>query len=145
MRVRGQRHNRRAREGRHNGPPLPKGVDGRTTWDFVTWQKIGTLPLAVQFLVSVDLTILLTQSVTMIRINVHGAKTHLSRYLAKLAPGETLLLCRRNVPVAEIRRLPARRVAKRPIGLAKAVFQVPRSFLEPLPEEELTAWDGLGQ
>ena len=51
-------------------------------------------------------------------------------------------MCKRNVPIAEIRRLPAQRAAKRPIGLAKAVFQVPRSFLEPLPEEELTAWDG---
>lgn len=81
----------------------------------------------------------------MIRINVHEAKTHLSRYLAKLAPGETLLVCKRNVPIAEIRRLPAQRAAKRPIGLAKAVFQVPRSFLEPLPEEELTGWDGRGR
>jgi antitoxin (DNA-binding transcriptional repressor) of toxin-antitoxin stability system len=81
----------------------------------------------------------------MIRINVHEAKTHLSRYLAKLAPGETLLVCKRNVPIAEIRRLPAQRVTKRPIGLAKEVFRVPRSFLEPLPEEELSAWDGRGR
>jgi antitoxin (DNA-binding transcriptional repressor) of toxin-antitoxin stability system len=81
----------------------------------------------------------------MIRINVHEAKTHLSRYLAKLAPGETLLVCKRNVPIAEIRRLPAQRLAKRPIGLAKGAFQMPRSFLEPLPEEELSAWDGRGR
>ena len=81
----------------------------------------------------------------MIRINVHEAKTHLSRYLAKLAPGEALLVCKRNVPIAEIRRLPAQRTAKRPIGLARAVFQVPPSFLEPLPEEELAAWTGPGR
>jgi antitoxin (DNA-binding transcriptional repressor) of toxin-antitoxin stability system len=81
----------------------------------------------------------------MIRINVHEAKTHLSRYLAKLAPGETLLVCKRNVPIAEIRRLPAQRAAKRPIGLARAVFQVPPSFLAPLPEKELAAWDGRGR
>lgn len=81
----------------------------------------------------------------MIRINVYEAKTHLSRYLAKLAPGETLLVCKRNVPIAEVRRLPAQRVAKRPIGLAKGTFQVPPSFLEPLPDEELAAWDGRGQ
>jgi antitoxin (DNA-binding transcriptional repressor) of toxin-antitoxin stability system len=81
-------------------------------------------------------------SMVMIRINVHEAKTHLSRYLAELAPGETLLVCKRNVPIAEIRRLPAQRSAKRPIGLAKDVFRVPPSFLEPLPAEELSAWDG---
>ncbi len=82
---------------------------------------------------------------TMIRINVHEAKTHLSRYLAELAPGETLLVCKRNVPIAEIRRLPAQRLAKRPIGLAKGVFQVSPSFLEPLPDQELSAWDGRGR
>jgi antitoxin (DNA-binding transcriptional repressor) of toxin-antitoxin stability system len=81
----------------------------------------------------------------MIRINVHEAKTHLSRYLAKLAPGESLLVCKRNVPIAEVRRLPAQRLAKRPIGLAKDVFHVPSSFLEPLPEEELSAWDAPGR
>ena len=49
----------------------------------------------------------------MFRINVHEAKTHLSRYLAKAPPGG-LLVCTRNVPIAEIRRLPALRAAKRP-------------------------------
>jgi antitoxin (DNA-binding transcriptional repressor) of toxin-antitoxin stability system len=87
----------------------------------------------------------LIQSMTMIRINVHEAKTDLSRYLATLAPGETRLVCKRNVPIAEIRRLPAQRLANRPIGLAKGVFQVPPSSLQPLPEEELTAWDGRGR
>jgi antitoxin (DNA-binding transcriptional repressor) of toxin-antitoxin stability system len=80
----------------------------------------------------------------MIRINVHEAKTHLSRYLAKLAPGESLLVCKRNVPIAEIRRLPVPRAAKRPIGLAKGTFQVPPAFFEALPDEELEAWDGPG-
>ena len=45
----------------------------------------------------------------MIKLNVHEAKTHLSYYLQKLKRGETILLCRRNVPIAEIRPLPARR------------------------------------
>ena len=36
----------------------------------------------------------------MIRLNIHEAKTHLSRYLARLAEGELILLCKRNVPVA---------------------------------------------
>ena len=45
----------------------------------------------------------------MIRLNVHEAKTHLSKYLAKLEKGETILLCRRNQPIAEIRPLAAKR------------------------------------
>ncbi len=78
----------------------------------------------------------------MIRVNVHDAKTHLSRYLARVAAGETILLCNRNVPVAEIRPLPPRRRTKRPIGLAKGAFEVPPAFFEPLPEADLAAWEG---
>ena len=78
----------------------------------------------------------------MIRLNIHEAKTHLSRYLAKLGRGETILLCKRNIPIAEIRPLPQRRKAKRPIGLAKGVFAVPREFFEPLPPDLIDKFSG---
>ena len=78
----------------------------------------------------------------MIRLNIHEVKTHLSRYLAKLARGETILLCKRNIPIAEIRPLPKRRKGKRPIGLAKGKFKVPPEFFEPLPAELLDAFNG---
>ena len=80
----------------------------------------------------------------MIKLNIHEAKTHLSRYLAKLAKGESIVLCNRNVPIAEIRPLPRPRTAKRPIGLAKGTFKVPRRFFEPLPDEELRLFSGEG-
>jgi prevent-host-death family protein len=79
----------------------------------------------------------------MIKLNVHQAKTHLSRYLARVVAGETIILCKRNVPVAEIRPLPKRRSTRRPIGLRKGSFTVPREFFEPLPEGELAAWIGI--
>jgi len=78
----------------------------------------------------------------MIRLNIHEAKTHLSRYLARLEAGETILLCRRNVPIAEIRPLPPTNKEPRPIGLAKGLGHVPPSFFDPLPEEELRLWEG---
>ena len=81
----------------------------------------------------------------MVKINIHEAKTHLSRYLARVAAGETILLCNRNVPVAEIRPLPVRRKTKRPVGLAKEVFTVPAQFFEPLPQEEIDAFSGDGR
>jgi len=72
----------------------------------------------------------------MIRVNLHEAKTHLSRLVDRhVARGETIVLCRRNVPVAEIRPLPRRRSTRRPIGLARGTFEVPPSFFEPLPAE----------
>ena len=78
----------------------------------------------------------------MIKLNVHEAKTHLSRYLDKLERGETILLCKRNIPIAEIRPLPKRRKTKRPIGLAKGQFTVPAEFFEPLPADIIEAFNG---
>ena len=78
----------------------------------------------------------------MIRLNIHEAKTHLSKYLNRLKKGEVIVLCRRNVPVAEIRPLPPQEKRRRPIGLAKGSFDVPPEFSEPLPEELQRAWSG---
>ena len=78
----------------------------------------------------------------MIKLNIHEAKTHLSKYLAKLKAGDRILLCKRNKPVAEITLLPEVPVRPRPIGLAKGKFTVPRSFFEPLPEELLRVFEG---
>jgi antitoxin (DNA-binding transcriptional repressor) of toxin-antitoxin stability system len=77
----------------------------------------------------------------MIKLNIHEAKTHLSAYLAKLEEGETILLCKRNVPIAEIRPLPRKPKEPRPIGLGKGEFTVPDSFFEPLPEEVLAEFE----
>ena len=78
----------------------------------------------------------------MIRLNIHEAKTHLSRYLANLEEGDVILLCRRNVPVAEIRPLPRTPPAKRPIGFLRGKFSVPPSFLEPLSDDVLESFEG---
>jgi antitoxin (DNA-binding transcriptional repressor) of toxin-antitoxin stability system len=78
----------------------------------------------------------------MIKLNVHEAKTHLSRYLERLAQGETIVLCKRNIPIAEIRPLPRQCNSKRPIGLAKGKFKVPRRFFELLPSELVDAFHG---
>lgn len=78
----------------------------------------------------------------MIKLNIHEAKTHLSKYLSKLKEGEHILLCKRNQPIAEITPLPKVLARPRPIGLAKGRFTVPRSFFEPLPEELLRTFEG---
>jgi antitoxin (DNA-binding transcriptional repressor) of toxin-antitoxin stability system len=78
----------------------------------------------------------------MIKLNIHEAKTHLSRYLERLARGESIILCKRNVPIAEIRPLPAHRKAKRPLGLAKGKFKLSRKFFKPLPPDILESFHG---
>jgi len=80
----------------------------------------------------------------MIKVNVHAAKTHLSKYLARVAAGETVVLCNRNVPVAELRPVPRRGTTRRPVGLARGKFEVSPAFFEPLSDAELDAWSGKG-
>ena len=74
----------------------------------------------------------------MTKLNIHEAKTHLSEYLENIARGETILLCKRNKPIAEIRPIRAERLEPRPVGLAKGQFSVPAEFFEPLPDEILS-------
>ena len=80
----------------------------------------------------------------MFRINIHDAKTNLSKYLPRIEAGETILVCRRNVPIAELRPIVARRAAPRRIGLFKGKFTLPESFFDPLPEDEQALWEGAG-
>lgn len=80
----------------------------------------------------------------MIKLNIHDAKTHLSRYLERLAKGEVIVLCKRNTPIAEIRGLPPERQEPRPFGLAKGKVTVLAGFDDPLPEELLDAFAGRG-
>ncbi|MGH2427945.1 MAG: type II toxin-antitoxin system Phd/YefM family antitoxin [Candidatus Limnocylindria bacterium] len=81
----------------------------------------------------------------MIRLNIHEAKTHLSRYLAELERGETIILCKRNVPIAEIRPLPRAGQGRRPIGLMAGRITVLQSFFDPLPDGQLDAFEGRGE
>ena len=80
----------------------------------------------------------------MIRVNVAEAKAHLSRYLERVERGETVVLCRRNVPVAEIRALPKPARELRPVGIDRGMT-VPAAFFEPLPDEVLAAFEGGGE
>lgn len=73
----------------------------------------------------------------MTKLNIHEAKTHLSRYLRKVQEGETLLLCKNGIPIAQITPLPKiLQPKKRPMGLAKGKIKIPASFFEPLTDED---------
>jgi antitoxin (DNA-binding transcriptional repressor) of toxin-antitoxin stability system len=78
------------------------------------------------------------------RLNMHDAKTHLSRHLAAMKGDDRLIICNRNQPVAEVRLLPRAAERDRPVGVAKGEFTVPRTFFEPLPEDVLKAFEGQG-
>ena len=71
----------------------------------------------------------------MIRANIHDVKVHLSEYLGHVVRGERVVICKRNMPVAEIRAIPLRSKSFRPVGLAKQQFEVPKEFFAPLPDD----------
>jgi prevent-host-death family protein len=75
------------------------------------------------------------------KVNVYEAKTHLSALIDRVAEGESIMICRRNVPTAELRPLPKPRRTRRPIGLVPG-FKIPASFFEPLPDEVIDAFEG---
>jgi antitoxin (DNA-binding transcriptional repressor) of toxin-antitoxin stability system len=76
------------------------------------------------------------------RINVHDAKTHLSRYLERVERGEVFTICRNNVPVAELRAVPSQRATRRRLGLHKGQVRIGPDFFEPLDDADLGSWSG---
>jgi antitoxin (DNA-binding transcriptional repressor) of toxin-antitoxin stability system len=80
--------------------------------------------------------------VVMLKVNVAQAKAKLSAYLASVAGGETVVICSRNVPVAELRAITHPAHKRRPIGLCKGQFRIPPAFFERLPDDIVAAFRG---
>jgi antitoxin (DNA-binding transcriptional repressor) of toxin-antitoxin stability system len=78
----------------------------------------------------------------MIKLNVHEAKTHLSAYLTRMEAGERIILCRRNVPIAEIRPLSVSPAKPRQLGVGAGTARLSPGFFDPLPEELLKQFEG---
>lgn len=74
-------------------------------------------------------------------VNVHEAKTHLSRLLARVEAGEDVVIARNGHPLARLVAIP--RARPRVPGRFAGQGQAPDSaFFNPLPEEELALWSG---
>ena len=76
----------------------------------------------------------------MVTVNVHEAKTHLSRLLKQVEAGEEVIIARNGKPVALL--TPLKRSGKRKPGSMKGLIDIDERFFEPLPPEELAAWAG---
>ena len=75
--------------------------------------------------------------------NIHEAKTHLSRYLNRVEAGETIVLCRYNRPIAEVRPIAAKASRqKRRFGIDEGKFGIPPEFFEPLPDDLMRYFTG---
>ena len=70
-------------------------------------------------------------------VNVYEAKTYLSKLLARAHTGEEIIIAKAGKPYAKL--VPLSPVKERVPGIAKGA--VTDSIFEPLPEDELKAWD----
>ncbi len=76
----------------------------------------------------------------MFTVNVHEAKTQLSRLLARVEAGEDVVIARRGEPVARLVCCHPRR--NRQADILKGKIVIPDSFFDSLPEDELAVWEG---
>ena len=68
-------------------------------------------------------------------VNIHEAKTHLSKLLDRVALGEEVVIAKAGTPVAKLIPVTSK-AKKRVLGTAKGDFVVPEDFNDPDPEIE---------
>ena len=75
-----------------------------------------------------------------LQVNIHEAKTHLSRLLARVAGGEEIIIAKAGKPIARlvpVEEPPPRRTP----GSAKGRVLLSSDFDAPLPDSILDAFD----
>jgi antitoxin (DNA-binding transcriptional repressor) of toxin-antitoxin stability system len=82
----------------------------------------------------------------MIQATIFEAKTNLSSLVKQAQKGEVVVITagRKKAPVARLVAVHA--TEKKRLGVLETPgFVLPDSFFEPLPEDELRAWEGDGE
>jgi prevent-host-death family protein len=73
-------------------------------------------------------------------VNIHEAKTHLSRLIERTAEGETIIIAKAGKPKVMLTPVPS--PAPRRPGRFSGEIVMADDFDEPLPGEVLKAWEG---
>jgi prevent-host-death family protein len=74
-------------------------------------------------------------------INIHEAKTHLSRLVDEVSAGEEIVIAKAGKPLARL--IPfQRRSGRRKLGALAGRFSVPDNFDAPLPPDVLDDFEG---
>lgn len=74
-------------------------------------------------------------------VNVHEAKTHLSRLLDRVAAGQEIIIAKAGRPVARLVPLLGSANGDRVMGRDKGVVWLADDFDAPLPDEVLTEFE----
>jgi prevent-host-death family protein len=74
-------------------------------------------------------------------VNIHEAKTHLSRLVDKVAAGAEIIIAKAGKPMARLAPISAPARKKR-LGLLKGKIRVPDDFNAPLDDDTMAAFEG---
>ena len=82
----------------------------------------------------------------MLQLNINEVKTHLSATLSKVEQGETVIICKRNKPIAQLKPIPQNSpIRQRRAGYGRKKypdFKLPENFNDPLPDDVLAYFTG---
>lgn len=73
-------------------------------------------------------------------INIHEAKTHLSRLVERAAAGAEIVIAKNGVPRAKLVRLGKARPLK--LGVMKGKIRYPEDIDAPLPDDIVALFEG---
>jgi prevent-host-death family protein len=73
-------------------------------------------------------------------VNIHEAKTQLSKLVAEVEAGGDVILARAGKPVARLVRFATTAAPERRFGAMRGRAATSDAFFEPLPEDEIAAW-----
>jgi len=74
-------------------------------------------------------------------VNIHEAKTHLSRLVDEVAAGAEVIIAKAGKPMARLSPIAAP-VRKKRLGMLKGKIKVPDDFNAPLDDNVLAAFEG---
>lgn len=74
-------------------------------------------------------------------VNIHEAKTQLSKLLARVAAGEEIVIAKAGRPIARLVPISGP-IQPRVLGLDEGLFEMPEDFDAPLPDGVLAAFEG---
>ncbi len=75
-------------------------------------------------------------------VNIHQAKTNLSRLLARVELGEEIVISNRGLPVAKLVPFRTSLDRRSSLGQDRGKFVLPDDFNAHLPEDILLAFEG---
>ena len=75
------------------------------------------------------------------KVNAADPKARLLANLDRAQRGAKKIICRRNLPIAEVKPIRERTTVQRPIGIDRGM-SIPDSFFDSLPDDLIEAFEG---